>query len=280
MGKKHEFSKDEINFIINEYKNGKSRRQLKLIFGVSDKVILRILKENNINIRGIQEANSTKYFINKDFFNPTKFSADTAYILGLFASDGYVCTNGNQCGIELQEQDGAILDKINQVLQNERPVKSYINYSHNKEYHCKKLYFENKQLKNDLMYYNILPQKTYTCVNKNFMENIPDEYKFDFIRGMTDGDGCFTFGPKSTSPKWYICGSSITTLLAIQDFLENNNISTTISLENKKDRNLQLYRVYCYSKEKIKKIYEKFYYPTVNLFLERKRKIAYNIIKE
>jgi hypothetical protein len=58
MTKKITFSEEEVNDIISEYMNGKSKRKIAIEKQVSQGIIDRTLRENDIEIRGVSVTNS------------------------------------------------------------------------------------------------------------------------------------------------------------------------------------------------------------------------------
>lgn len=145
---------EEEKEICRLYQNGLSRIKLCEQFHRTDKTIKNILNKYNVHIRAIQESNVSKYKINDSFFELNKQNHNTAYILGMLASDGCVAGNENCIYIELQREDKEILEKINFILENERPVKDYETAS---GYLNSKLYFffkENKRRFKTIFYYS------------------------------------------------------------------------------------------------------------------------------
>lgn len=211
-----------------------------------------------------------EYTINDDYFNLNNQSSNSAYILGMLASDGCVATNQNQIYIELQREDKEILEKINAELKNSRPVKDYLNNS--KNFLNSKLYFFSKQIKQDLSQYNIIPNKT--KFNNDFMENIQPEFYLDYIRGYFDGDGCIKWTNGSIT--WQIDSTSLATLTHMQEVLKQYSIITKITEKNDKSVvNLKVYRIYCYGKENCNKLYQLLYKnnpSSVSLKMQRKYK--------
>lgn len=271
MAKRRNFLTEEIDDICNSYKNGTSRSVLLKKYKCTDKVIVRILEENNVTIRRMKNPSGgkRKYNINDNYFNINHQSHNSAYILGILASDGCVASTQNQIYIELQRKDKELLTQINEELQNERPVKDYIN--HSKNYENSKLYFFSKQIKKDLKQYNIIPNKTKNSINLSFIEKIKPEYQIDYIRGHFDGDGCIKWVNGTIT--WQIDSTSIQTLIDIQKILQSYNIDAKI--QKKKDIvNLQLYRLYFYGYNNAITLYKRFYEfpPTVTLRMNRKQK--------
>ena len=274
MAKRIEFSKEERAEICQLFQNGLNRTSIAKKFNHTVRVINRILEEEGIDFeikKFSKERTMTqrKYKINDNYFSISNQTSDSCYILGLLASDGCVASKQNQVYIELQRCDRELLEKINVKISNERPIKDYIN--HSKNYENSKLYFFSSQIKEDLSQYNIVPNKTHQ--NEDFLENVQEQYIFDFIRGFFDGDGSIKWTNGSIT--WQIDSSSLKTLEHIQSFLEQYNIFTKVVEHTEetptRNRNIPLYRIYCYNKENCSKLYSFLYKEnTETLYLERK----------
>ena len=257
-------TKEQEKEIIEKYLSGRSKNSLHAEYKVSEGTIKRALLRNKINIRQVQETNVTKYKINHDFFDKEKINSDSAYILGLLASDGNVEEKGNGICLELKSEDIELLKKVNKILENEREIKSYSRESRND---TSKLYFFSRKIKSDLAYFDIVPNKTYKKVN--FIKNIPDEFFIDFIRGYFDGDGSIL--DANHTVRWQIDSVSLSTLKGIQNkFLFLYGIELKIRIENDVKSKIPKYRLYCYSKKRCKKIFELLYRKSSNLKLDRK----------
>lgn len=129
--------------IIDKYVNLKqSKQKLSKEYNISTGTVDRALKRNNIHVRTVQESNISKYYINQNFFEYENQNANSAYVLGLLASDGCVARNENCVYIELQQSDREILEQVNLLLENQREVKDYIRKDGSKN---SKLYFFSKK---------------------------------------------------------------------------------------------------------------------------------------
>lgn len=269
MAKRREFSLEEIEDICNSYKSGVTRQQLYLKYHCTDKVIVRVLEENNIEIRRVKNPGKhpKRYNVNENYFNINNQSSNSAYILGVLASDGCVAKNQNQIYIELQRYDKELLEKINKEIENERPVKDYHNNS--KDYDNSKLYFFSKQIKDDLSLYNIIPNKT--SYNNDFLQNIDDRYYIDFIRGLFDGDGFIKW--TGGSIQWQIDSTSLKTLNHIQEILKEMGVETKIVSSKSENQiiNYNVYRIYCYNYKNCYKLYQLFYTKENIIYLSRKK---------
>lgn len=247
--------------IIGKYLSGRSKHSLHLEYGVSEGTIRRALIRNNIHVRQVAETNVAKYYINHSFFNKDNLNENSAYVLGLIASDGGVDKKENRVFIELKSDDREILEKVNAALENERPVKTYPREGRN---NTSLLYFYSKQIKQDLAYFDIIPNKTYNVVN--FAKNIPEEYFLDFVRGFFDGDGCITHC--NSTLRWQIDGTSLETFQTIQSRMLKYGVELKIREEPDKRSTIKKYRLY--SKVKCKKIFELLYKNPNSLRMKRK----------
>ena len=103
------FTKEQINFMINNYET------------MQYKEIGNILGFTERQIRG--KLNNMGYTKNRKFNNRYFQHIDTplkAYFLGYIFADGWVChnnaTHNYEFGMELQEQDKYVLEKLNSEL--------------------------------------------------------------------------------------------------------------------------------------------------------------------
>ena len=122
------------------------------------------------------------------------------------------------------------------------------------------------QIKEDLMLYDIVPNKTY-C-NTNFIKNIDYRFYPDFLRGFFDGDGCITVA--NDGIRWQLDGTSLETFLSIYDYLKFNHINTILTNTTDDSCTIPRYRLYTYSKEKTSCIFNLIYYNNNLLKLNRK----------
>jgi intein/homing endonuclease len=144
-----------------------------------DKATLyRHIANRNIPKRGIVGTRARKHS-----FNMNKFIEDSRekfYWLGFISADGAVVKNSMR--IELKDIDEQHLIKFNKFFENTTPLSYRVN---NLGCHSVWTTINSCELNEYLSQYGIVPNKSST-IN---MDNIPDEYKYDFIRGYMDGDG-------------------------------------------------------------------------------------------
>lgn len=115
--------------------------------------------------------------------NPTCFSqytAESCYWAGFLAADG--CISNGSLYLCLHAQDLDHIQKFQQFVGSNHKIS--IN---TEDYNRAQTAFVNKTINEDLLYnFNITERKTETYE----MPIIPEEFKWDFIRGYFDGDGC------------------------------------------------------------------------------------------
>lgn len=254
---------EEKQVIIDRYVNqNMGMRKAGSVFGYSDKIVKKILIEYDIPVKGQGGSSRQRYFLNEKYFNPNNQSHNSAYILGMLASDGNVSKEKNCIYIELQREDKEILEKINNEIQNDREVKDY---ETGRGYKNSKLYFFSQKVKDDLSLYNIVPNKTYT--NKDFLQNIKKEYYIDFIRGFFDGDGSIYWD--NGTIKWQLSSTSKQTLDHIQQILLDYGINSSFQIQSN-NNDVITWRLYFYGLENNKKLYNLFYSNINTLFMQRK----------
>lgn len=135
---------------------------------------------------------------------------NTAYWLGFLAADGS-CSRGrkNRLEIGLARRDRDHLEKFLRFL--DLPESMIVDYNslcsnNGKYYPSSKIDIYNNILLDDLERYNIVPSKSY--INIDFLEAIPEEYKWAFIFGYFDGDGWFSNTEKTIN--FGFCGNEKT----------------------------------------------------------------------
>lgn len=108
------------NDIINAYINGETALNISKRYNTHDNTIRRILKNNNVEIRG-NKITSRKYNVNENYFDNID-TPNKAYILGLLYADGNNHIKNNTVSIALQEEDVEILRLINKEIESDRPL--------------------------------------------------------------------------------------------------------------------------------------------------------------
>lgn len=249
--------------IEDYYTNKISYKELAMHYNVSEDTMRKYFKSHKILTR-------TKYqhsLTNHNFFNT--YTSDMAYILGLYVADGYITSN--RFTIELNSTDEEILYLIGSKISKSYSIyhkKPRINKAGIRTRKMTGLGIWSKSICNTLHCINCGKNKTYQ--EKYFFKNIPDKFKWDFIRGYFDGDGTIV-NSKGVRSNGYtynnycfsIVSKTSQLLKDIKDFLYRENIKSTIISDGRSN-----YRLQVTSKKDIKIIFNKLY--SSSLFLKRK----------
>lgn len=145
-----------------------------------------------------------------------------AYILGFLYADGTVVANGAKTktyktlNIKVKRTDDEVLFKMNKYLNGN--IKYYNEELNGKLFEKARLSVYDKNLCNRLIKLGITPNKTYE-ENSFVFDNIPDEYKWSFIRGYFDGDGCINSN-KNNQFTFELCSRNKKILESILNFIK------------------------------------------------------------
>lgn len=182
--KRISFSEQEINDMINLYKNQNySLNKISEKYNVSRSVISRVFKENNIETRKITHKIKCDY----DIFE-TIDSNEKAYWLGFIAADGcnYKRKQNATILINISAKDKDHLQKFVDFCKLDKNITEYTTsagFSNNTKM-CKIEIYSNK-MSQDLSNKGIVPRKSLILKPPN----INSEYYLPFILGYFDGDG-------------------------------------------------------------------------------------------
>lgn len=153
-------------------------------------------------------------------------TANKAYFLGLLAADGTVYEG--KIKIDLNTEDEDVLIKFQKEIGHENKLSHYsqegiIFKGSDKVYTSdyKRLVISSHIMDKDLMKYGIVPNKT-DRLDIN-LDLIPNEFMYDFLRGMIDGDGCISFNENSKT-NYADLTLTTSTIMAnkIKDWLDKN----------------------------------------------------------
>lgn len=166
--------------IIKFYSEQKDILKTAKEFDVSYETVRQILRKNGFISTKKKPIYSTN--MNYDFFENID-SSTKAYFAGFFKADGYVDKTRNRFAIRIHEQDIEILHRFCDALN--LPI-SRINRL--KQSGDSGRYYVEIAVTNEQFVKPILDIKFET-----FLEKIPEEFAYDFIRGYFDGDGCIAY---------------------------------------------------------------------------------------
>ncbi|MFC1691712.1 LAGLIDADG family homing endonuclease [Nanoarchaeota archaeon] len=190
------------------------------------------------------------YSIDHYFFK--QWSAEMAYVLGFFFSDGDVSSDKRCIRIHLHKQDHYILEIISGVMGSNRPVRFYSN--------SVTLRLDSKMLVTDIIKLGCTPRKSKTLR----FPRIKNKFLSHFIRGYFDGDGSIHFNKPNTIK---------VSFFSTKEFLQEMQDRISKSLKIKKNPIKELksvYRVYYYGND-ARKLCKWMYKDSNNLYLKRKK---------
>lgn len=243
-----DLSLDEISENI-----GRSRR------AVDSKLCL--LRRTGI-IPKIKRPPHRKYPINWSFFE--KNSADLWYWLGFFAADGNVSNNNIQFRLGIRDYEHLV--KIGSLVCT-APVKEVVRSGRDGGLaaHWSVGSMELAKLLADR--YGLYPKKTFTI---QFPNNLPEQFLWDYLRGVWDGDGSIEIVSGYTL-KATLVSASKPFIERIHTILTDSNIDSTFYSTG----NGRYWRILMYTKG-CRLLAKKLYADPNCLCLLRKRDIALN----
>lgn len=204
-------------------------------------------------------------YVNEDYFCNID-SPDKAYFLGFIMADGnmYKRKNGTyQFSIKIKNTDKDILFKFADAIGfNKEKIHERSENRNGTITHCTEIKIYNQRFCNSLIALGIIPRKT----GKEYMPEMPDEFKKDFIRGYIDGDGWIGKDKALIG----ICSSSNKILEQINEYLKET-INTKLNSNKRRKDN-----VYVNSTANRKKVYHilKHLYYEDCISLDRKNNLA------
>lgn len=180
--------------ILKRYSEGVGCYLLAKEFNTQESTILKILHENDVEIRGPRQ-----YFFDQDFFEKID-TQDKAYILGWCFSDGYNSDDDLSISITDREVLEHIKEKIGQDSPIEEIDRSDLGYKT-----IYRLRMSSVKMCQDLANLGCVRAKS-LIVQFPAPDKVPTELMSHFLRGMFDGNGTIT---KDNQGRWFvnICSS-------------------------------------------------------------------------
>jgi thymidylate synthase ThyX len=248
--KKENMSEDDI---INLYEQGLSMKKISELSmnKFTEWEIYKILDNNDIERRNL----GNKGLINETFFN-TIDTPEKSYLMGFIQSDGNLRKDSYQ--ISITQKNGWFIERL---LKDFIKASTYGSVDKN----CRQYSFTNKNLYENLVSKGIIPNKTYDMREEHaslLWNSIPKEFKYDFLRGLLDGDGSLRFFNQKNVGETESCNITWNgnqyLLNYIQQFLlEEFNYSTRVF---RPDKNCDiLYRISITTPDIGKKVCNKMY---------------------
>lgn len=254
--------------IVRDYREGKySARELAAKYSISKTAVLRILYENNIDVKNHKLVNQQ---LIDDYFKIIDCE-EKAYFLGFIFADGSV-SNKKQLTIDINERDIDLLISFREKIHSGCKITTRIKGKSS----MSRLVIKNENFVNHLYKYGIVPNKTENT--KHLPINlIPKELRRHFLRGLIDGDGWLS-RPQIKHRTGYHIGLVTKYVSTAQDFVDMINEFLTESWNNKiLNKNNKYAVVQLQNKQQVKQLATALYADN-KICLSRKFLIAQEII--
>lgn len=213
---KWNFTEEQKDLICNLYTNeDQSLSAIANKFGISTpNVIANILRGRNIQIT------HKTYKFNEHYFDVID-DENKAYIMGLLYADGCNHYENGVLSLSLQEADKHILDEINLLLGNKKPLCFQNLKKKNKNFSNQyKIDLFSRHLCDVMNDYGVTPRKSLTLKFPSWLRK--DLYRH-FIRGYVDGDGCVCCNSKTNKSSVSMVGTE-SFLTSVSNVLRDNGI--------------------------------------------------------
>jgi Mor family transcriptional regulator len=192
------YTKEEADEMYKVYQDTKSSTEAARILNMDARTLRDVL-----NRYGFQ-LDRLKYHCNDNYFDVVD-SSDQAYILGLLWSDGCNTLDRGQISLQLQEQDKHILDSINLLTSNERPlVFTELSAMRRNSQNTYTLTLKSDHMSSVLNDYGMVPRKSLVLQFPNWLD---ESLYADFMRGYVDGDGSIYFSEKKRTYRVSLVGT-------------------------------------------------------------------------
>lgn len=210
---------DDVLKMYEMYKNGALLKDIADEFGTTRATVSKLLKKNGF------EIDRFTYHFNEHYFDCID-SQDKAYILGLLWADGHNRVDKGGVILELQEDDKTLLEKINILTGNERPLRKVPLNDKNPAWKNQyNLLWQSKYLSNVLNEYGMCQRKSLVL---KFPEWLDEELYSHFIRGYMDGDGCVCYMKQNHKIQVSMVGTRIF-LEYVQKICKNIDVKSYIT---------------------------------------------------
>lgn len=215
------------------------------------------------------------YSLNRNAFQ--KMTRDYAWVLGLIYSDGSINEENN---VTLELTDLNILEQTEKILEGKNLI-TKMPKRKGLEHHKQSwlLRFASKKISKQLKEtYGLFPNKS---LSVEWPEKLEQEYYWDFIRGVFDGDGCFyTRRRKRTQEgSFYIYSASNKFSTQLREKLELLGVKSVKIGHKRKLGYNNMYVVSIYNYKDLSFIYNFLYKDTISYLPRKKEKYKYYLEK-
>lgn len=203
-------------YIVVEYRKGRTTKDIAMELGTYNTTIRRILKRNNVKLRGVQKVNSSVKH------NPFKRNDELSdYFLGLIATDGSI--SNDVFTLSLKESDKYIVEELNDFLKKTTPVSRTYHSTHKYvAYECR--FRDKRGLVLDWL------RRKCNFINKSYEAKLYVPINYNILRGIIDGNGSIMLKEPDSPLKYTvisICGRSRAFMEQIKFFLNKEGYKVT-----------------------------------------------------
>lgn len=210
--KQRRLTHKEKSELFTKYETGKyTGADLAKYYNISSVAVNALLRRHGYKAKSQSELHR-KYNINETFFDVID-TEEKAYFLGFLFADGYNNTDRNSVTLSLKEDDKEILEKLNNLLQPNKPLQ-YVKIKTTNSANQYRLVIANKHISERLVELGCGKAKTHNLIFPT-EEQVPKHLQRHFVRGYFDGDGSVS-GDKQ---KQFNLVGTINFLLALQQIL-------------------------------------------------------------
>lgn len=191
--KQRRLTHKEKSELFTKYETGKyTGADLAEYYNISSVAVNALLRRHGYKAKSQSELRR-KYNIDETFFDVID-TEEKAYFLGFLYADGYNNTDRNSVTLSLKEDDKEILEKLNNLLQPNKPLQ-FVNTSNQrktkgfeKSQNQYRLMIANKHISQKLVELGCGKAKTYSLMFPS-EKQVPKHLVRHFVRGHFDGDG-------------------------------------------------------------------------------------------
>ncbi len=266
-------TKEILENLYNEYK---SLRKISKVLKIDRKTLQNYMIENKVAYdlkKRIPHYKAKRYYnCDHNFFS--KETEEAFYWAGFIAADG--CVNiHNQITLTLGIKDREHLEKFKQSLNADYLIRDRLVKNPSKNIHpSSTIKITSKTIINDLLKFNIVPNKTKIYTLPEWIKNHP--LRHHFIRGYNDGDGSFFWtnrNKKTPKLKFSLLGTE-SFIHSVKDIIENDLQLTNGMKSVRLNKGLTVLE---YSGNNILRKLVDYLYKDSNLFLNRKKDTAFKV---
>lgn len=253
------FEKEKEDSIVKDYLDGLNTVEIAKKWNTYNTSIRRVLLRRGVKIRSNKEVSTTHP-------NPFKDNDEySEYFLGLLLTDGYIFRSKthNSQSVTLSLKDEELVEKFRDFVCPKNKVIKVLQ----KKYGT---YMYSASIRNSEIV-SWLDSKG-NFVNKSYDCDIYIPITPHILRGIFDGDGYWHKANNGNTLNWGVCGKSKKFLIKIQEYLQSNDISSTLRI-SKRDLG-DMYYLEIYKQIDVAKV-ANLMYKDASIYLERKYSIGY-----